>query len=102
MREWLSGRIDLDRVLTDTVRIAPNGVETTQTIRHRLGDYFEDIRMLSDSSAATASFLLVFHKRPDAGRFWKDLMVNILQEIEATRKASIEVESKGEKPITKG
>jgi hypothetical protein len=58
--------------------------------------------MLPDSQANPASFRLVFHRRPEAGRFWKDLMVNILQEIETTpRKASIDLDSKGEmEPIT--
>jgi hypothetical protein len=102
LQHWLSSRIDLDRVLTDTVRVTPNGVEQVQNVRHRLGDYFAAIRMLPDSQANPASFRLVFHRRPEAERFWKDLMVNILQEIEATpQKASIEVESKGEvEPIS--
>jgi hypothetical protein len=88
--------------VTDTVRSTPNGVEKEQTLRHRLGDYFADIRMLSDSQANPASFRLIFHRRPVAGRFWKDLMVNILQEIETTpQKASIAVDSKGElEPMT--
>jgi len=88
--------------LTDTVRVTPNGVEQVQTVRHRLGDYFAAIRMLPDPQGNPASFQLVFHRRPEAGRFWKDLMVNILQEIEtAPQKASIELESKGEtEPIT--
>ena len=92
----------MDRVLTDTVRVIPNGVEQVQTVRHRLGDYFTAIRMLPDSQVTPASFRLVFHRQPNAGRFWKDLMVNILQEIEATpQKVSIELESKGEmEPIT--
>jgi hypothetical protein len=38
-----------------------------------------------------------FPRRPEAGRFWKDLIVNILQEIETTpQKASIDLDSKGE------
>ena len=95
LQQWLSSRIDLDRVFTNTVRTVPNGVEQVQAVRHRLGDYFVDITMLSDPQETPTSFRLVFHKRPDAGRFWKDLMVNILQEIEATpQQASIEVESK--------
>jgi hypothetical protein len=98
LQQWLSSRIKLDRVLTDTVRVIPNGVEQVQTIPHRLGDYFASIRMLPDSQANAASFRLVFHRQRDAGPFWKDLMVNILQEIEATpQKASIELDSKGEK-----
>src|SRR6266542_5026607 len=97
LQQWLSSRIDLDRVLTDTVRVTPNGVEQVQTVRHRLGDYFAAIRTLPDSQANPASFRLVFHRRPEAGRFWKDLMVNILQEIETTpQKASIALDWKGE------
>ncbi len=96
LQQWLSSHIDLERVLTDTVRVSPNGVEQVQTVRHRLGDYFAAIRTLPNSQANPASFRLIFHRRPDAGRFWKDLMVNILQEIEATpQKASIEPDSKG-------
>jgi len=101
LQQWLSSRIDLDRIVTDKVRTAPNGVEQVQTVRHRLGDYFADISMLPDSQTTAASFRLVFHKRPDAGRFWKDLMVNILQEIEATpQRASIDVESKANRKAT--
>ena len=102
LRQWLSSRIDLDRVLTDAVRVAPGGVEQVQTVPHRLGDYFAAIRLLPDSLANPASFRLVFHRRPEAGRFWKDLMVNILQEIErGPQKASIALDAKGEtEPIS--
>jgi hypothetical protein len=97
LQQWLSGRIDLDRVFTDTVRVTPDGVEQVQTVRHRLGDYFDSIRTLPDAQANPASFRLVFQRRPEAGRYWKDLMVNILQEIEtAPQKGSIELDSKGE------
>jgi hypothetical protein len=97
LQQWLSSRIDLDRVWTDTVRLAPNGKEQVQTVPHRLGDYFAAIRMLPDAQANPAAFRLVFQRQPDAARFWKDLMVNILQEIEATRQiASVDLDSKGE------
>jgi len=58
--------------------------------------------MLPHSQSNPASFRLVFQRRPEAGLFWKDLMVNILQEIETTpQKATIELDSKGEKePVT--
>jgi hypothetical protein len=96
LRQWLSSYIDLDRVLTDIVRVTPNGVEQVQTVRHRLGDYFAAIRMLPDSQANPAAFRLVFQRRPEAGRFWKDLMVNIFQEMETTpQRWSIDLESKG-------
>jgi hypothetical protein len=102
LQQWLSSRIDLERVLTDTVRVTSGGVEQVQTVRHRLGDYFAEIRILPYSQATPASFRLVFHRRPEAGRFWKDLMVNILQEIEAApQKVSIDLDSKEESaPIT--
>src|SRR5438477_11716724 len=97
VQRWLSSRIAPDRVLTDTVRVLPDGVEQVQTVRHRLGDYFAAIRLLPDAQDRPATFRLVFQRLPAAGRFWKDLMVNLLQEIEtAPQKACIEMESKGE------
>jgi hypothetical protein len=97
LQHWLSDRIALDRVLTDTIRVIPDDVERVETVQHRLGDYFADIRILPNGHVSPESFGLVFHKRPEAGRFWKDLMVNILQEIEATsRTISIELHSKQE------
>jgi hypothetical protein len=99
LQHWLSSRIDLKRVWKDDIRITPNGIEKLQTVEHRLGDYFVDIRLLDVSPTG---FRLVFHKQPQAGRFWKDLMVNILQEIEnAPQKPSLLLEKKGEmEPIS--
>jgi hypothetical protein len=97
LRQWLTSRIDLDRILTDTIRLSPSGVDEVQTVPHRLGDYFAAIRILPDLEVNPASFRLVFQRRPEAERYWKDLMVNILQELETRpEKASIELESKGE------
>ena len=97
LQQWLASRIDLDRVVSDLVRVTPNGVDQVRTVPHRLGDYFAAIRMLPDSQANPTSFRLVFQKWPEAGRFWKDLMVNIVQQIElAAQKTSIDLESKGE------
>jgi hypothetical protein len=97
LRQWLAPRIDLDRVWTDTVRTAPDGVEQVQAIPHRLGDYFAEIRALPDVQSPPESFRLVFRRRPDAGRFWKDLMVNVLGAIRAGgRAASVEFDSKGD------
>jgi hypothetical protein len=97
LQHWLSSHIDLDRVMTDTIHATPNGVEQVQTVRHRLGDYFADIRMLPESQATSATFRLVFQRRPDAGRFWKDLMVNVIQEIDGSpHEAMVDLDSKGE------
>ncbi len=94
LRNWLAVRIGNDRVMTDTVRTKPNGVEQLQTVPHRLGDYFEDIRTTAESPDTDDSFQLIFQRLPTPGRFWKDLMVNILQEIKtAPQMSSLEVVS---------
>lgn len=100
LRQWLAGRIDLDRVLTDTARISPGGLDEAQSVGHRLGDYFTSICVAPEAPPALASFRLVFQKRPDAERFWKDLMVNILQEIEANfHQTSLSLHLKGEAEV---
>jgi hypothetical protein len=97
LQRWLSGRIDLDRVFTDTVRVIPDGMEQIRTVQYRLGDYFVEIRVLPLAQANPTSFRLVFNTRADAGRFWKDLMVNILQEIGSTpHKASVSLDANGQ------
>lgn len=97
LQQWLAPRIDLDRVWTDTVRTAPNGVERVQTIPHRLGDYFAEIRTLPDSQGRSESFRLMFRRRADARRFWKDLMANVLGETRnGALAASVVLDSKGD------
>lgn len=98
LEHWLASRIDLDRTLIDTVRTAPNGVEQVQAISHRLRDYFTSIRLVPCRDVAPQCLRLVFEHRADAGRFWKDLMVNILQEIEVSpQRPSVALDSKGER-----
>jgi hypothetical protein len=95
LQQWLSRRIDRDRILMDSIRTLPNGVEQVQAQGHRLGDYFAAILMQPTRNPAV--FRLVFHRLPEAGRFWKDLMVNILQEITATSaNPSITLDYKGD------
>lgn len=102
LRDWLSGCVNLDRVLTDTVRVISNGVEQQHVEPHRLGDYFANIHLLPSPVDIPTSFRLVFQRRSDAGRFWKDLMVSILQEIEKKLEGtSITLDYKGdEEPLT--
>jgi hypothetical protein len=95
LRQWLSSRIDRDRVVTDSIHTLSGGVEHVEAEDHRLGDYFAAILMQPTSDPAV--FRLVFHRLPQAGRFWKDLMVNILQEITATSaNTSITLDYKGD------
>jgi hypothetical protein len=96
LRQWLPDRISPNRILVQTIRTIPNGVEHEESVPHRLGDYFAAVRVLP-SLGNEPSFSLVFQRREDAGRYWKDLMVSILQEISASpQRPAIELESKGE------
>jgi hypothetical protein len=65
-------------VLVDSVRAAGQATE----VRHRIGDYFEAILVLPTPDNDPRRFRLVFHRRPDAGRFWKDVLVRVLRSIE--------------------
>jgi hypothetical protein len=84
----LAGEVGQEATLTDEIRSSPGGVETVRRETHRLGDYFVAVRVLP--SEAPASFRLLFHRRPDAGRFWRDYMVRILQGLRAEATATLE------------
>lgn len=100
LKEWLSSHIDLNRTIIDTIQTSPNGFEKVQAVPHRLGDYFAAIRLSPGCTDDLTCLRLGFERRADAGRFWKDLMVNILQEIEGSpQKPSIDLDSK-EQPGT--
>ncbi len=93
LQDWLAERITLDTILEDVIRSYPEGAQAERIEYHRLGDYFEEIRVLPASPDMPLVFRVVFHRRPDAGRFWKDLMVRILvslQERLSGRKITLE------------
>lgn len=93
----LRDRIDLDRVLVDERHSYPGGIERIETVPHRLGDYFADIFLLEGASESASEFRLVFQRRPESGRFWKDLMVRLLSEIRAAPQVrAITLDSKGD------
>jgi hypothetical protein len=74
------GQVLLDNVFIDIGRAFPDGVEATKTQRHRLGDYFDSIE-ITNGPEKSRSFNLVFHLRPSADRYWKDLAAEILNSI---------------------
>jgi hypothetical protein len=78
LQGWLAEHTDLDTTLEDVIRAYAGGVETQRIEQHRLGNYFEDIRILPGTPDEPSVFRVLFHRRPDAGRFWKDLMARIL------------------------
>jgi hypothetical protein len=64
----------------DVVRASPGGVELRQANRHLVGDYFTSVDVLPGASAS--SFGLVFHRKPAAGRYWKDVMMKVLRAVQ--------------------
>jgi hypothetical protein len=67
-----------DASWTDVVRAFPGGVESRWLEPHRIGDYFGAVRAFPGAPGAPASFRILFHRQPGAGRYWKDFMVNLL------------------------
>jgi len=81
LQQLLRAAIHADAAYVDIVRPSPKGTESSATIAHRLGDYFSDICLLPGGPAGSLTFRIVYSRRADAGRFWKDLMVRTVQEI---------------------
>jgi hypothetical protein len=77
----LSDLLQSDRPFVDIVRAFPDGREVRSTELHSLQDYFNSIHALHGAADAPFSLRLHFHRRPDAGRFWKDLMLRTLQDL---------------------
>ena len=87
-------RVALDRTMPNVFRYYPQGTEVAITRCYRLSDYFEAINVQPAPSSDSSVFRLVFRPRPDADRYWKDVMVRILQDIRsAGEQVSITVES---------
>lgn len=80
-------KVALDNIITDVIKAYPGGVETTRTERYRLGDYFDQIQILAGSSSQ--SFRLVFHRRADAKRFWRELIAEVLRSLRESTGISI-------------
>jgi hypothetical protein len=76
-RELLGREANLDAVVVVTVA----GGDTTREEVHRLGDYFQEIRVEPRSPDEPCSFRVVFQRLPQAGRYWRDLMVGLLRAV---------------------
>lgn len=68
--------IEPDNVVEDVISAFPNGLETMRVDRHRVGDYFKEIKVIPTGDNRTCG--IVFRRKPDGGRYWKDLMVKVL------------------------
>jgi hypothetical protein len=101
LQRRLSEQIRLDTLVEDLVRTYPNGVEQRESRDHRLGDYFAEIRLLPADGPSASTFRMLFHRIPEAGRFWKDLMVNFVQQTEkAPETSAVSLDYKGDQDPT--
>jgi hypothetical protein len=62
---------------SDTVRAFPSGSEIHQSQPHLVGDYFTSVAILPETEHST--FQLLFQRKPDAPRHWKDVMMYVLR-----------------------
>jgi hypothetical protein len=89
----LGGR---DAILQHEVTGGGKSVE----ISHRVGDYFQEILVLPPNGEDHGALRVVFHRSPEAGRFWKDLMVRIVRAIEeAFPRATVTLVHKGDERL---
>lgn len=61
----------------DTVSAYPGGFEIARTQTHLVGDHFASVKILPELSPS--SFQLLFQRKPDAPRHWKDVMRYVLR-----------------------
>jgi hypothetical protein len=94
-QQWLPDMVAPDATIIEETRAFPDGRETVTEQPHRVGDYFSSVRVLP-GNGPPASFRLLFHRRPDAGRFWKDLMVRLLQRARGTAETAPTLEYRGD------
>lgn len=77
IRQWLEAFPLTSLTFSDTIRAFPGGSEVSQTQRQVVGDYFASVRILPEVSPG--SFQLLFQRKPDAPRHWKDVMMYVLR-----------------------
>ncbi len=88
--------VEPDRVLKVT-RVSS---ESTEELSYRVGDYFTDITMLPRVGGDFGVLRIIFRRHPQAGRFWKDIMVRILTSIrELANDVSVTLAYRGDEPL---
>jgi hypothetical protein len=75
VRELLDREANLDAVVSVTV----TGGGTTREEVHCLRDYFQAIHVGPRSPEGPHALRVVFQRLPNAGRYWRDLMVRLLR-----------------------
>jgi hypothetical protein len=80
IRESLARAADVNRVLTIEIE---SGGKSSKAF-HRIGDYFENIQVFLQTNGNPNTVRVVFHRRSEAGRFWKDIMARIVRSVDET------------------
>jgi hypothetical protein len=97
IRQLLEEETSPNHILVDRVSRFPGGPETTVEEQHRFGDYFEEVRCVPGPARDPSALRLVFHRLPDAGRYWKDLIVRIIQAVQnAASNVSVTLDYRGD------
>jgi hypothetical protein len=66
-----------DHIFPDVI----TGSGTSKVVHHRAGDYFQEIRLMPTNEDDASTFRLVFRRLPGSGRYWKDLMMAVLDAV---------------------
>jgi hypothetical protein len=96
VKETLARYKGPEGVIPDVVRTKGQ----TTSVAYRVGDFFSDVLTLPGIGGDACAVRVVFHRRPDAGRFWKDIMVRIVRSVEQmTPTPAVQLAYRGDEPL---
>ena len=95
LQEKLRNQIEPDAEIIDTCVSS----EGTNDVHYRIGDFFEEIAIFPHVEKNASRLRLVFHRRADAGPFWKDIMVRIVHSLETEPGNSVALDHQGDVPL---
>lgn len=78
----------LERVKEAVWSASPGGVHKEWREYHRFGDYFESIEV---SDIDGQSFQMDFQVRDEAKSYWKDLLINVMTDLEKVLGANVRI-----------
>src|SRR5271165_1224069 len=71
--------LDHEAALDAAIDVEVTSAGMTRRDVHRLGDYFQTIRVQPPSRDKPCVVRVIFERLPNAGRYWRDLMVRVLR-----------------------
>jgi hypothetical protein len=80
--EKLVRETDSNRVIT--IEIESGGMRSKG--QYRVAAYFESIQIFTGLNETQNTIRLIFRRRPEAGRFWKDIMAKVVRAAEESGK----------------